>query len=79
MSGSGVALNWFRRTIFFMKVRPTFDPDPSFDYIKVKAIPTCQSCNTRSRKLAQWMKVDPSNSDNENNKKTGDNGACQDS
>ena len=78
MSGSTAVLKWLGRTVFFMEVWPTFDPDPSFDNIKVKTIPSCQSCNTRSRKLAQWVKVEPSDTDNENSKKAGNNGVCQD-
>ena len=79
MSGVLVALNGLRRTVSFVQVRPTFDPNPPFDYIKVEPIPTCQSCNTRSGKLAQWVKVDPPNTDNENNDKAKYSGIGQDS
>lgn len=75
--GIVVVVNELRRTILFMQVRPTFDANSSFDYIKIKVIPSCQSCDTRSRKLAQRMEIDPSNADDENSENTNNSGAGQ--
>ena len=77
-SDGGVALSWLQRTISFMQIRITFDSNPSFDHVKVKTIPTRHSRKTRSRKLAQWVKINPSNSEDANNKKAGNNGVYQD-